>query len=96
MSKLDYYINDEADARGPVLVLDELQQRELVAFRPSSAAIEFGAQSDAEFAIGSAVPHDYSLVSWGSHSVHTSTRALREAEARVTAIQTRLIEQGDF
>jgi hypothetical protein len=93
MSKLDYSIHDEADARGSVLVPDELQQGELVAFRPSSAAIEFEAQSDAEFAIGSAVPHDYGLV-LGSRSVHTSTRALREAEARISAIQRHLIEQG--
>ena len=30
MSKLDYYIDDEADARGAVPVPDELQQGELV------------------------------------------------------------------
>ena len=78
---------------GSVLVPDELQQGELVAFRPSSAAIEFEAQSDAEFVLGSAVPHDYDLV-LGSHSVHTSVEALREAEARISAIQTRLIRQG--
>jgi redox-sensitive bicupin YhaK (pirin superfamily) len=78
---------------GSVLVPDELQQGVLVAFRPSSAAIEFEAQSDAEFVLGSAVPHDYDLV-LGSHSVHTSAEALREAEARIAAIQTRLIQQG--
>src|SRR6266852_1186860 len=64
-----------------------------VAFRPSNAAIEFEAQSDAEFVLGSAIPHDYDLV-LGSHSVHTSAEALREAEARISAIQTRLIRQG--
>ena len=78
---------------GSLLVPDELQQGELVAFRPSSAAIEFAAQSDAEFVLGSAIPHDYDLV-LGSHSVHTSTEALREAEARISAIETRLIQQG--
>lgn len=78
---------------GSVLVPDELQQGELVAFSPSSAAIEFEAQSDAEFVLGSAVPHDCDLV-LGSHSVHTSTEALREAEARISAIQTRLIQQS--
>jgi redox-sensitive bicupin YhaK (pirin superfamily) len=78
---------------GSVLVPDELQQGDLVAFRPSNAAIEFEAQSDAEFVLGSAVPHDYDLV-LGSHSVHTSTEALREAEARISAIQTRLIQDG--
>jgi redox-sensitive bicupin YhaK (pirin superfamily) len=82
-----------AVGRGSVLVPDELQQGELVAFRPSNAAIEFEAQSDAEFVLGSAIPHDYDLV-LGSHSVHTSVEALREAEARISAIQTRLIRQG--
>ncbi len=78
---------------GSVLVPDELHEGELVAFRPSNAAIEFEAQSDAEFVLGSAIPHNYDLV-LGSHSVHTSIEALREAEARISAIQTRLIRQG--
>jgi redox-sensitive bicupin YhaK (pirin superfamily) len=78
---------------GAVLVPDELQQGDLMAFSPSSAAIEFEAQFDAEFVLGSAVPHDRDLI-LGSHSVHTSTAALREAEARISAIQTRLIQQG--
>jgi redox-sensitive bicupin YhaK (pirin superfamily) len=82
-----------AVGRGSVRVPDELQQGELVAFTPSNAAIEFEAQSDAEFVLGSAVPHDYDLV-LGSHSVHTSTQALREAEGRISAIETRLIQQG--
>jgi redox-sensitive bicupin YhaK (pirin superfamily) len=78
---------------GSVLVPDELRQGELVALKPSSAVIEFEAQSDAEFVLGSAAPHDYDLV-LGSHSVHTSAEALREAEARIAAIETRLIQQG--
>jgi hypothetical protein len=78
---------------GSVLVRDELQQGELVAFSPSSAAIEFEAQFDAEFVLGSAVRHDRDLI-LGSHSVHTSTEALREAEARISAIQARLFQQG--
>ncbi len=80
---------------GSVLVPDELQQGELVAFRPSNSAIEFEARSAAEFVLGSAVPHDYDLV-LGSHSVHTSSNALREAEARIAAIETSLIQQGMF
>ena len=78
---------------GSVLVPDQLQQGDLVAFSPSSAALEFEAQSDAEFVLGSAVPHDYDLV-LGSHSVHTSAGALREAEAQISAIRKRLIQQG--
>jgi len=47
---------------GSVLAPNELQRGELVAFRPSSVVIEFEAQSDAEFVLGSAVPHEYDLV----------------------------------
>jgi redox-sensitive bicupin YhaK (pirin superfamily) len=82
-----------AVGKGSVRVPEELQQGELVAFRPSNAAIEFEAQSDAEFVLGSAVPHDYDLA-LGSHSVHTSAVALREAESRILAIETSLIQQG--
>ena len=82
-----------AVGKGSVLVPDKLQQGELVAFKPSTAAIEFEAQSDAEFVVGSAVPHDYDLV-LGSHSVHTSTEALRAAEAQISEIQSRLIQEG--
>jgi redox-sensitive bicupin YhaK (pirin superfamily) len=82
-----------AVGKGSILVPDELQQGELVAFRPSSAVLEFEAQSDAEFVLGSAVPHNYDLV-LGSHSVHTSAEALREAETRISEIHTRLIQRG--
>jgi redox-sensitive bicupin YhaK (pirin superfamily) len=82
-----------AVGKGSILVPDELQQGELVAFTSSSAAVEFEAQSDAEFVLGSAVPHKYQLV-LGSHSVHTSVEALREAETRISEIHTRLIDQG--
>jgi redox-sensitive bicupin YhaK (pirin superfamily) len=78
---------------GAVRVPDELQQGDLMAFGPSSAAIEFEAQLDAEFVLGSAVAHDRDLI-LGSHSVHTSTAALRAAEARISAIRTRLVQQG--
>ena len=64
-----------------------------MAFRPSSVAIEFKGQSDAEFVLGSAVPLDYDLI-LGSHSVHTSAAALRIAEARIAKIQARLVQQG--
>lgn len=78
---------------GSVLVPDELRQGELAAFNPSNAAIEFEAQTDAEFVLGSAVPHGYDLV-LGSHSVHTTAKALQEAEARIATIQARLLQQG--
>jgi redox-sensitive bicupin YhaK (pirin superfamily) len=82
-----------AVGKGSILVPDELQQGELVAFTTSSAMLKFEAQSEAEFVLGSAVPHNYDLV-LGSHSVHTSVEALREAEMRISEIHTRLIGQG--
>jgi redox-sensitive bicupin YhaK (pirin superfamily) len=82
-----------AVGKGSILVPDGLQQGELVAFKSSNAVLEFEAQSDAEFVLGSAVPHDFDLV-LGSHSVRTSVEALREAEMRISEIQTRLIQQG--
>jgi redox-sensitive bicupin YhaK (pirin superfamily) len=78
---------------GSVLAPEELQEGELVAFTSSNDAIEFEAQSDAEFMIGSAAPHEYDLV-LGSHSVHTSKEALREAESRLSGIRMQLIQQG--
>jgi redox-sensitive bicupin YhaK (pirin superfamily) len=79
---------------GSVLAADdELREGELAAFNPSNASIEFEAQTDAEFVLGSAVPHDYDLI-LGSHSVHTTAQALREAEARIATIQARLLHEG--
>ena len=47
----------------------------------------------AEFVLGSAVPHKYDLV-LGSHSVHATPAALRDAQAHISAIQTRLVQEG--
>jgi redox-sensitive bicupin YhaK (pirin superfamily) len=82
-----------AVGKGSIRVPNELQEGELAAFTSSSDVLEFEAQSDAEFVLGSAVPHNYDLV-LGSHSVHTSVEALREAETRISEIQESLIGQG--
>jgi redox-sensitive bicupin YhaK (pirin superfamily) len=78
---------------GAVTVSDELRHGDLAAFEPSNEAIGFEAQSDAEFVVGSAVPHDHDLI-LGYHSVHTSADALHEAAARISAIQARLMQEG--
>ena len=75
--------------KGSLVLPEKVREGELVAFQPSSGTIEFEAQADAEFVLGSAVPHHYDLV-LGSHSVHTNSEALREAQARISAIETRL------
>jgi len=82
-----------AVASGTISVPDELRHGDLVAFEPSSEAVEFEARTGAEFVVGSAVPHRYDLV-LGSHSVHTTPAALRNAQAHLSAIQRRLVQEG--
>jgi len=66
---------------------------ELAVFEPSNAAIDFFAETDTEFVLGSAAPHPYNLV-LGSHSVHTSPTSLRKGEGQIGEIQARLIQEG--
>jgi redox-sensitive bicupin YhaK (pirin superfamily) len=82
-----------AVASGSVSVPDELRPGDLAAFEASSQAVEFEARTDAEFVLGSAVPHKYDLV-LGSHSVHTTPAALHDAQAHIAAIRTRLVQEG--
>src|SRR5258706_2537973 len=82
-----------AVAAGTVCVPDELRHGELAAFETSSAAVEFEARTDAEFVLGSAVPHKHDLVV-GFHSVHTTSDALRDAQAHISAIRPRLVHEG--
>jgi redox-sensitive bicupin YhaK (pirin superfamily) len=78
---------------GAVTVPDELRHGDLAAFEPSDEAVEFVAQSDVEFVVGSAVRHEHDLV-LGYYSVHTSADALRAGEARISAIRGRLVQEG--
>jgi len=82
-----------AIASGSLSVPDELQPGELVAFEPSSEAVEFEALTDTEFVLGSAAPHRHDLA-LGHYSVHTSPDALRNAEAHILAIRGRLVQEG--
>ena len=52
---------------------------DLAVYDTSAQPIEFRAIGDAEFVLGSAVPHPHPLV-LGSYSVHTSREALRRGE----------------
>jgi redox-sensitive bicupin YhaK (pirin superfamily) len=71
----------------------DLQHGELAVFEPSTEAVEFLARADSEFVLGSAAPHEHDLV-LGYYSVHTSPEALRDGEAHISAIRTRLVQQG--
>jgi redox-sensitive bicupin YhaK (pirin superfamily) len=80
-------------SEGVVSVPDELRAGDLAAFEPSNDGIEFEARSDSEFVLGSAAPHEHDLV-LGYYSVHTSPDALRDGEARISAIRARLVQEG--
>src|SRR5258707_1188652 len=82
-----------AVASGVLSAPDELRHGDLAAFEPSSDAVEFEALTDTEVVLGSAAPHEHELV-LGRYSVHTSPDALRDAEAHISAIQTRLVQEG--
>jgi redox-sensitive bicupin YhaK (pirin superfamily) len=82
-----------AIASGVLSAPDVLQHGDLAAFEPSSKAVEFEALTDTEFVLGSAAPHEHDLV-LGYYSVHTSPDALRDAEAHISSIKKRLVQEG--
>jgi redox-sensitive bicupin YhaK (pirin superfamily) len=81
-----------AIASGVLSAPDELRRGDLAAFEPSSEAVEFKALTDTEFVLGSAAPHEHDLV-LGYYSVHTSPDALRDAEAHISSIKKRFVEE---
>jgi redox-sensitive bicupin YhaK (pirin superfamily) len=89
----DHTVLWTAVALGAVSVPDEVRQGGLVAFERSNDAVEFEALSDAEFVLGSAVPHEHDLV-LGYYSVHTTSEALCDGEAHIEAIKARLVKEG--
>jgi len=80
-------------ATGRLLTPEPVEAGELAIFEPSNEAIEFHAEADTEFVVGSAAPHAHDLV-LGSHSVHTSSTALQAAQQRISEIKQRLQGEG--
>jgi len=72
---------------------DTVDAGELAIFEPSNGAIDFRAEMDTEFVLGSAAPHAHGLV-LGPYSVHTSPATLRAGERRLEEIQHRLQNEG--
>ena len=78
---------------GVVRTPDRVGRGELAVFAPGQAAVEFVAEADTEFMLGSAVPHPHDLV-LGYYSVHTSAEALAKGERRIREIRAELARQG--
>jgi len=66
---------------------------EVAIFEPSEEPLDFLAQGDTRFVIGSAEQHPHDLV-LGNYSVHTSVEALRTGEAEIGRIGQRLLADG--
>jgi redox-sensitive bicupin YhaK (pirin superfamily) len=66
---------------------------EIAIFEPSEESIDFIAEGDTGFVLGSAVKHPHQLV-LGSYSVHTSAEALRHAEKEIRRIGQELRTKG--
>jgi redox-sensitive bicupin YhaK (pirin superfamily) len=76
----------QLDAGGPV------GAGELAVFDESDGAIDFVAQGNTQFVLGSAVKHPHELV-MGRYSVHTSAATLAQGEAEIRRIGGQLQQQ---
>ena len=73
-------------ASGRLAVPEPVEAGELVAFETSDQAIDFHAEADTEFVLGSAASHPYELA-LGYYSVHTSPASLHAGEQRIAEIK---------
>ncbi len=79
--------------QGRLHAAGEVVAAELAVFSESEAAIEFEAEGDTAFVLGSAVKHPHQLVS-GYYSVHTSDAALETGEAEIRRLGADLRARG--
>jgi redox-sensitive bicupin YhaK (pirin superfamily) len=82
-----------AVGKGVVRTPDPVRRGELAIFAPSQEAVDFVAEAETEFMLGSAVPHPYELVT-GYYSVHTNVGALAKGEQRIREIRENLVRAG--
>jgi redox-sensitive bicupin YhaK (pirin superfamily) len=89
----DHTVAWVALGRGAVTTPERIEAGELAVFEPGSGAIDFHADGDAEFVLGSSVPHRHELA-LGYYSVHTSPATLAAGERRIAEIGKKLEQQG--
>ncbi|MEN9544528.1 MAG: hypothetical protein RLZZ598_1361 [Pseudomonadota bacterium] len=82
-----------ATMNGVLRAPERIGSSELVIFERSRAAIDFQAEGDTRFVLGSAPPHPHDLV-LGSYSVHTSREALARGEAEIRRLGRALSAAG--
>jgi hypothetical protein len=78
---------------GRLAAPEPVQAGELAIFAPSNEAIDFQAEQETEFVLGSAARHPYELA-LGHYSVHTSPTSLRAGEQHITEIKLQMQRDG--
>jgi redox-sensitive bicupin YhaK (pirin superfamily) len=78
---------------GSLVAGETVSVGELVVFEPSEQSVEFVAQGDCGFILGSAVQSPDELV-LGYHSVHTTPQALQQGEENIQRLKAKLREAG--
>ena len=84
-----------ANSKGRLHVSGVTLDREVAIFEESDAALEFVAQGETEFVLGSSAKHPHELV-LGYYSVHTSAQALQLGEAEIERIGAQLRAGGQI
>ncbi len=84
-----------ANSSGKLHVSGVVLDKEVAIFEESGAALEFTAQGETEFVLGSSAKHPHELV-LGYYSVHTSKDALERGEAEIHRIGEGLRARGEI
>lgn len=82
-----------AVGKGKVRVPERIRHGAVAVFAPGSEAVEFVAEAETEFVLGSSAPHPHQLVT-GRYSVHTSMEALAQGERRIRELHGELRRNG--
>jgi redox-sensitive bicupin YhaK (pirin superfamily) len=79
--------------QGALVAPHPISRGEMAVFEASQEGLDFTAQAETSFVLGSAAPHPHPLA-LGNYSVHTSAEALRAGEAEIRRIGRRLHTEG--
>lgn len=82
-----------AVGKGKVRTPERVRRGALAIFAPGNEPVEFVAEAETEFVLGSAAPHPHDLVT-GRYSVHTSMEALAQGEQRIRELHGELVRSG--
>ena len=80
-------------SKGSLAAPERIDAGELVIFEVGDMAIDFHADRDSDFVLGSAVPHPEDIV-LGYYSVHTSRASLAAGERQIEEVRVRLLKEG--